>query len=192
MASAGTRSSAYPPPPRPQAPQFWSFQDRLLGRRAPAHRAGAAERTPRLLAAQPEDLPDRGRQYWRVGPGGALTRTPATARPGRPSGRARRFGPDDIASAAGQENSAPGPGDAGPGGRGVVGPADPGVGEKRCGERGVWRVGRRWFSPQTSPSPQVTPTSSRASTIEALPQRAASKPRAGLPQPRGPSSWTAP
>ena len=58
-------------------------------------------------------------------------------------------------------------------------------------ERGVWRVGRRGPDPQTSPSPQGTPTSSRASTTGASP-RAASKPSQTPPNPWVPSSWTAP
>ena len=64
-------------------------------------------------------------------------------------------------------------------------------------ERGVWRVGRRGPAPQTSPSPQVTPSSSRASTTGAS-TKAASKPSQtpptqgaqvpGLPRPQcGPS-----
>ena len=58
-------------------------------------------------------------------------------------------------------------------------------------ERGVWRVGRRGPAPQTSPSPQVTPSSSRASTTGASP-RAASKPSRTPPNRWVPSSWTAP
>ena len=64
-------------------------------------------------------------------------------------------------------------------------------GRRSGAERGVWRVGRRAPAPQTSPSPQVTPTSSRASTTGASP-RAASEPSQTPPNPWVPSSWTAP
>ena len=128
----------------------------------------------------------RGRQYWRY------DEAAARPDPGYPRDLSLWEGappaPDDVtvSNTGGRARAMGGQGSWG-GGACIAR-----AGGRSGAERGVWRVGRRGPAPQTSPpSPQVTPTSSRASTTGASP-RAASKPSQTPPNPWVPSSWTAP
>lgn len=133
----------------------------------------------------------RGRQYWRY------DEAAARPDPGYPRDLSLWEGapsaPDDVtvSNTGGRARASGGLGDGGPGTVGVVGPTDPGVGGEAVRREGFGGWAGVLPAPETSPSPQVTPTSSRASTTGASP-RAASKPSQTPPNPWVPSSWTVP